>query len=253
MTALSFKVGGADPNPGQSLTYSLINNPPAGASIDAVTGSLKWTADESQGPGDYILTVQVTDNGVPPLSASVDIHVHVNEVNTPPGIQSIGTQVGASDVPLHFFVVAIDSDIPAQQIAFSLPPGSPLGAAINPSTGEFSWTPTSEQGGDYDMIVIVKDDGAPPLSQAFHIPVKIQGPAVIPSPVILATRAPDGTLTLSWAAVNGVRYHVEFTETLGTLSWNPLGDAIGDQGVAGLGGIELNGVNERYYRVVVVQ
>ncbi|MBI1841210.1 MAG: lamin tail domain-containing protein, partial [Verrucomicrobia bacterium] len=253
LTPLSLNVVATDPNPGQSLTYSLINNPPSGAAIDAVTGSLKWTADESQGPGDYVLTVQVTDNGVPPLSVTADIHVHVNEVNTPPGIQSIGTQVGASDVPLHFFVVAIDSDIPAQQITFSLPPGSPLGAAINPSTGEFSWTPTSEQGGDYDMIVILKDDGTPPLSQAFHIPVKIQGPAVVPSPVILATRAPDGTLTLSWAAVNGVRYHVEFTETLGTLSWNPLGDAIGDQGVAGLSGIELNGVNERYYRVVVVQ
>ena len=253
LTLLTFKAIASDENPGQTLSFALVNNPPTGTSIDPATGVVRWTPDESQGPGNFTLNVQVTDNGVPPISVTIPVLVHVNEVNSAPGILSLSTQSGASDVPLRFQVVGVDTDIPAQDLTYSLPPGSPLGAGINPLTGEFIWTPNADQGGDYDMVIIVKDNGTPPIAQPFHVLVKIKGPDAIPSPVITATRAPDGTMTLSWPAVDGVKYHVEFTETLGTLSWNPLGDTVGAQGIAGISGIQLDGQTERYYRVIITQ
>jgi hypothetical protein len=58
------------------LTYSLIGAP-AGASIDAGTGVFTWTPPLTQVPGDYTVTVRVTDNGTPPLSTDQTFTVTV--------------------------------------------------------------------------------------------------------------------------------------------------------------------------------
>jgi hypothetical protein len=44
-----------------------------------------------------------------------------------------------------FTATATDSDLPAQALTFSLV-SAPPGAAIDASTGAFSWTPTEAQG-----------------------------------------------------------------------------------------------------------
>src|SRR6185312_12723038 len=52
---------------------------------------------------------------------------------------------------------ATDHDITAQTLSFSLS-GAPSGAAINSSTGVFSWTPSEAQGpGNFTFNVIVSD------------------------------------------------------------------------------------------------
>src|SRR6185369_11162174 len=59
--------------------------------------------------------------------------------------------------PYAFTATATDTDLPAQSLSFSLV-GAPTGAAINASTGVFSWTPTEAQGpGDYPFTVRVSD------------------------------------------------------------------------------------------------
>jgi len=46
-----------------------------------------------------------------------------------------------------------------------LAPGAPTGASINPTTGQFTWTPTEAQGpGVYTVTVTVTDNGSPNLS-----------------------------------------------------------------------------------------
>src|SRR6185295_14399637 len=46
-------------------------------------------------------------------------------------------------------------------------PGAPAGAAIDPATGAFSWTPTEAQGpGSYPITVRVNDSGTPALSDS---------------------------------------------------------------------------------------
>ncbi len=67
-TLLSFTVSATDTDqPPQTLTFSLGSGPPAGASITS-GGLFTWTPTDAQTPSTNIITVTVTDNGVPPLS-----------------------------------------------------------------------------------------------------------------------------------------------------------------------------------------
>src|ERR1041385_8968096 len=68
---VSFTAVGADVDaPGQSIAYSLDAGAPTGAVINAASGLFSWTPGASQAPATNSLTVRVTDNGVPRLSAA---------------------------------------------------------------------------------------------------------------------------------------------------------------------------------------
>jgi len=75
-----------DPDPGQTLTFSLDPGAPAGAAIDPRTGHFLWFVPYGQTLGDYHVTVRVTDNGSPPLSAAQTFIIHVQP--QPPRIVS---------------------------------------------------------------------------------------------------------------------------------------------------------------------
>jgi hypothetical protein len=87
-TTLKFTAIASDPDTGETLTYSLDPGAPGGASIDAASGVFTWTPTEEQGPGSYPITVRVTDNGSPPLSATTSFTVKV--------LGDTSIQVGAS-------------------------------------------------------------------------------------------------------------------------------------------------------------
>src|SRR5207249_1659199 len=72
---LSFTAHATDPE-GGPLTFSLVGAP-AGAAINAATGTFTWTPTAAQAPGSYTFTVKVTDNGSPPLSDEEAITVTV--------------------------------------------------------------------------------------------------------------------------------------------------------------------------------
>jgi hypothetical protein len=63
--------------PADRLTFGLVN-PPPGASIDPATGVFSWIPDD--GPASALITVTVTDSGVPDLSASRSFTVTVRNV-----------------------------------------------------------------------------------------------------------------------------------------------------------------------------
>jgi hypothetical protein len=67
MSTLTITVIATDLN-GDTLTFSLMTGP-AGASLTPA-GIFSWTPSEAQGPGVYTATVQVGDNGEPPLNDS---------------------------------------------------------------------------------------------------------------------------------------------------------------------------------------
>ncbi len=66
-----------DSNTTQILTYSLLDAP-AGATINAQTGEIRWVAVDNPSP--YLFQVQVTDNGTPQLSDYTYFEVTVNPV-----------------------------------------------------------------------------------------------------------------------------------------------------------------------------
>jgi hypothetical protein len=78
---------GSDPDiPANTLSYSLLVAP-AGATI-STGGVITWTPTQAQAPSTNTITTQVTDNGIPPLSASNSFLVIVTQSNSPPVITS---------------------------------------------------------------------------------------------------------------------------------------------------------------------
>src|SRR5439155_14961 len=142
--------------------FSLDAGAPAGAAIDPATGVFGWTPSEAQGPADYSVTVRVTDDGTPALDASRTLAIHVGEVNEAPVLAPIADQSVNENTLLQLTASATDSDLPANTLTFSLLPGAPVGAALDASTGLFSWTPREAQGpADYAVTVRVTDGGTP--------------------------------------------------------------------------------------------
>src|SRR6185436_604362 len=132
-----------------------------------------WVPSESQGPGNYSVTIRVTDNGTPNLSDSETITITVNEVNGVPVLAPIGNKSVNEGSPLAFTATASDADLPANVLAFSLDPGAPSGATIT-SAGAFSWTPSEGQGpGSYPITIRVIDNGTPALSDSETITVTV--------------------------------------------------------------------------------
>jgi subtilisin family serine protease len=174
-TVLSFTATATDGDtPAQTLTFSLVGAP-AGASITA-GGAFSWTPTEAQGPGDYLFTVKVCDNGTTPLCDDEVITVTVNEVNKAPVLDPIGNKTVDEETELSFTATASDPDTgtgAANTLTFSLV-GAPAGASINGSTGAFTWTPTEAQGpGDYPFTVKVCDNGTPSLCDEEAITVTV--------------------------------------------------------------------------------
>jgi hypothetical protein len=68
---LDFTVTASDLDvPKQTLTFSLDQGAPFGATIDPAGGMFSWTPTDTQATAQYSITVRVTDNGNPPLSAT---------------------------------------------------------------------------------------------------------------------------------------------------------------------------------------
>ena len=141
MTPLQFRVGVAGQGVAQQdVRYQLIN-PPAGATLDASTGDLSWTPTEQQGPGRFPLMIRIEAAGPTPLADEGQVVVTVTETPRPPVFDPIPEQTidGVSAVSL--VVRAADPDLPASSVTYSLDDDNPAGAAIDPVSGRFTWTP----------------------------------------------------------------------------------------------------------------
>lgn len=77
-STLAFVASGIEIDAGQSLIYRLGSGAPEGATIDPATGAFSWTP--STGPTTASITVVVTDNGSPALSAARTFAVDVRYV-----------------------------------------------------------------------------------------------------------------------------------------------------------------------------
>lgn len=191
-TVLSFSVTATDSDePAGSLRFSLDEGAPQGAMIDAVTGLFTWTPGEVQGPGIYLITLRVADDGSPALEDDETIVISVAEANAAPILAPIGNRSVLAGATLSFSAGAVDSDLPANGLTFSLDPGAPAGAIVHPTSGAFSWTPTPDQApGAYLIKLRVSDDGAPSLddSETFEVTVGKSPSVLLYLPLIASIR-----------------------------------------------------------------
>lgn len=235
---LTFTNSAADSEaPPQTLTFSLANQP-AGASIGPTNGAFNWTPDESQGPSTNLISVIVTDNGVPSLSATQTFTVFVLETNSPPQLLPLPEQIVAEGDTLVVTNSASDTDIPANTLIFSLGTNAPVDADFNPTNGVFKWTPGESRGPGTNVItVIVTDNGSPSMSatQTFTVIVLEANTAPGLSPITDRTILEGETLTvannagdtdipantLMFSLKTNAPAGMEINSTNGLLVWTP--------------------------------
>jgi hypothetical protein len=155
--------------------------------------------------------VSVTDNGTPTLKAEETFTVTVAEVNAAPAVAPVADQVVALGGSVAFTATATDSDAPAQTLTFSLVNG-PAGAAIDPASGAFTWTPAADQGGVTQVVVRVTDSGDPGRSTDLPVTVTVQTPPQItPIAAIVASTGNAVSVPLAFTDLDNPTQTPKFT------------------------------------------
>ncbi len=192
LTALSFRAMAHD-IAFENLTFSLDDGAPFGATIGASSGLFNWTPSEEDGPGEYAVTVRVT-NGLD-LDDFEAIIVSVREINSPPVMAPLQTQHAREGeiFSFDFDVVTSDPDLPSNLLTYELVGTVPAGAGINSESGLFTWTPTAEQARDsFDIGVRVTDSSG--LSDTTILSIDVSDAPVAPVLGSIGTReASEGT------------------------------------------------------------
>jgi hypothetical protein len=109
----SFTVNAFDSQFSQTLTFTILSGAPAGATIHPSSGLFTWNSGFSMVPTTNTVTVQVTDNGTPPLSDNETFTLL--GVPPPPSIGINGNQVslGFSTIPGKTYRVEYKDDLGA--------------------------------------------------------------------------------------------------------------------------------------------
>ena len=232
-----------DPNGSpEVLTFSLGAGAAANASINPTNGIFVWTPTQSQA-GTNAFSVIVTDNGLPPLSATQSFSVAVLASNNPPVLVAISNQTIAVGMTLTITNTATDPDSPPQVLTFSLGSGTATNTTMNPTNGVLVWSPTQGQIGTNDFSVIVTDNGTPSLSatQSFSVTVLHSNTAPVLAAIPNYAIAVGMTLTITNAASDtdgdqftfslgaGAAANATINPTNGLFVWSPTPGQLRDQ------------------------
>lgn len=235
-----------DATPREHVKLTLIDGP-SGMTLDAKSGVLAWTPNESQGPGKYKVRIGASDDATPPSSAEQTIDLTVAEVNTAPVLQPVSRISGRVDAALRMRLQATDADLPAQKLRYAAAAGAslPAGAVLDATTGELVWTPGSAFAGKTTKIKLsVADDGMPSLKadvdvefdiaagnqpptiaaipeQIVTLPLESEGPAVA---VVVKAQDPDAAPgdPLHMALVAPVPEGVKLDDKTGRITYSPV-------------------------------
>lgn len=234
--------------PGDKLTYRLAQAP-GGMVIDLTTGLINWVTGEAHGGRSYPITVRVDDNAVPSLTAEGSFSVKVEEQNSAPRLPELaGSYAIDEHARLRINLAAQDADLPPQQMRYSALPALPAGAALNASSGLFTWTPDETMGGTSQVLTVqVLDSGDPPLSDSRSLVIDV---AELNSPPVLGEIADqilyEGDLLSlqptgsdSDLPANQLRYELDaggpggamVDPLTGLVTWEPVVDQIPGSGI----------------------
>ncbi len=140
-----------------SLTVS-IDNLPAGAVFDTASQIMTWIPGFDQS-GLHNLVVRASDGRGG--SDSMPVRLRVDDVNRSPVLQPID-RAGVVGQPMRFTLTGSDPDL-SDQLTFGAV-RLPEGATLNPTTGEFNWTPVPGQASDY-VVTFTLSDGVRTVRQ----------------------------------------------------------------------------------------
>lgn len=165
----------------QNLTFEITGGNSEGYfKIDQFTGQITTTENKlnREYKDEHILTVTVRDNGVPNLSSSTQVVIHVEDENdhAPEFISSpYRLQVPASvNGSALFRIMAKDIDVGSNaEINYSIKRKKQYDFSIDPDTGIISCEKDLKAGSEYDFVVKATDKGVPPKKSSAKVKIKV--------------------------------------------------------------------------------
>src|SRR2546426_6699111 len=110
-----------------------------------------------------LITLRVTDNGVPQSSDARSFTVVVTEANSAP-VLTVPTDRTVGELStLTVTNTASHADLPANTLTFTLV-SAPAEVNLDSSTGVLTWTPTEAQGPSTNLITVRESDNGAPQS-----------------------------------------------------------------------------------------
>jgi hypothetical protein len=147
---LSFKISASDQDSDNELAFTA-NNLPEGATFDPANQTFSWVPGFEQ-EGNYTVGFMVSDAKE---NVTTEVSITVNNVNRAPVIEDPGAQRVNENESLSFVVNATDEDR-GTELSYEAS-GLPEGASFNGQTRMFTWKPTFEQAGEYQLKLNVSD------------------------------------------------------------------------------------------------
>ena len=201
----SYDAVARDPD-GDPVEWSL-SVAPRGMSLDAISGTLRWTPDDMQF-GTHTIVLTATD----PMGATATqrFHIHVGCNNLPPAITSIPPTTALTQRTYLYAARADDGE--RDSLTWSLTE-SPAGMSIDPQTGLVRWTPPADALGPHEVVISVSD-GFSTAEQRYTIVVASADEPVDPSDPTKGTkgnRAPLITSTPVFTARADALYQYQVT------------------------------------------
>lgn len=239
---LTLAISVADPDAPWQATSVWPTRLPPGSSFDEVTGLLTWTPGESQGPGSYLAEFAAVDHvACGAILTALPVTVHVNEANLPPGWTPQADLQFPAGIPWEIPLQAADPDLPAQALSYQAT-GLPDGFHLE--TQPLRIVGTGLRAGDSAVAVTVSDGQNPPLQSTLSFGLRLT------PPFALTARSEAGAMRLSFPALVGQTYRVEYAASLTLPDWHLLQEITNSPTtvitVLDAGAV---GQSERFYRV----
>jgi RHS repeat-associated protein len=223
---------------GDPLMWTLVKGP-AGMSIDAITGAVRWVPTTDQ-LGSQDVEIQVDDALL--VSATQSFTITVRSVNVPPLITSLPPTEAVTGTDYAYAVQVTDAE--NDPLTYTLTT-APAGMQIDATTGIIHWTPAAPQVGPQDVIVEVDDGQGGTATQVWTVVVSDQAgnhaPAITSAPPLNGTVGglyqypvqatdPDGD-ALTFTLLSGPGNMTIDTAT-GQLRWGPTAAQLGTNLIA---------------------
>ena len=242
---LTFTVTGQDPDKEDAgKTVFSASNLPEGAKFDPMTHVFRWTPTFEQA-GIYS-TVLFDLKDPAGLTDEKSVTITVNQVNRQPLLQEVAPLTVDEMQPVSFRLTGSDPDREdAGKLVYAIS-NLPEGAKLDPATGAFTWTPTYDQAGNYNLSAQVSDPGGLTAATTVNIVVNnVNRPPVIePLPAVSGKENSEINVTLKFydpdkedagkliVTATGLPPGASLDAGSGTIRWKPDYQQSGEYSIA---------------------